>query len=144
MNINKLFPSRFIKADDLGGKHIALTIARVVLEKVHGESGEEDKPIVYFKEAKKGLLINKTNAFTIGGLYGPETDNWTGKRITLYSTKVKAFGQTTDAVRIEDRIPPAPAPKANGNGKAQQPEPEPVPAALNEDVPSNERHSPLK
>lgn len=134
MNINKLFPSRFIKAEDLQGRHITLTIARVVMERVHGEDGEEDKATVYFSEAKKGLLLNKTNAFAIGAMYGPETDAWTGKRIALYPTTVKAFGKMQPCIRIEE---PAPVKvKTNGNGHAATPpEPEPVPEALNEDVP---------
>lgn len=129
MNVNKLFPSRFIKADDLGGQQHTLTITRVIEEKVRGERGEEEKAVAYFEKAKKGLLLNKTNAMTIAALYGPETDGWAGCRVTLYAKMVPAFGSQVLAVRVVEKVPP----KASGAKQAEEP-----PAALNEDVPEYE------
>ena len=49
--------------------------------------------------------MNKTNAMTIASLYGNEITAWMGKRITLYSARVTAFGRTTDAVRVRPHAP---------------------------------------
>lgn len=133
MNINKLFPSRFVKADDLGGKRVVLTIERVKVDRVRNEDGEREVAVVFFKGAKKGLLLNKTNAMAIAAMYTPETDNWTGQRILLYGARVSAFGKTVDAVRVDE----PPAAKPNGAGKPAQAEPEHVPDALNEEVPED-------
>jgi hypothetical protein len=38
-------------------------------------------------------------------LYGSHPDGWTGKQIQVYATEVKAFGATTDALRIRDFVP---------------------------------------
>jgi hypothetical protein len=61
--------------------------------------------IVYFKEADKPMILNATNCKTIQTLYSPFIEDWIGKRVTLYSKMVKAFGTKTDALRIRDFAP---------------------------------------
>ena len=86
---------------------------RVVVEDLRSEGGTEKKPILYFEETKakaepgkeKRLVLNKTNAMTIAKMHGHETDDWKGKRITLFPTTVEAFGQTVDCIRVRDTIP---------------------------------------
>ena len=51
------------------------------------------------------MILNRTNAMIIASLYGPETDQWTGKSVTVYSARVKAFGAWHDALRIKEQIP---------------------------------------
>lgn len=98
MNINNSFPSNYLKAADLQGKRITLTIREVTVENV----GKDDKPIVYFEGKEKGLCLNKTNSITITEIAGtPETDNWTGTKIVLFSAKVDFQGQRVDAIRID-------------------------------------------
>lgn len=108
MNVNQLFPSKWVKAPDLNGKRVPVTIRQVTIEEVQGDNGKEKVPAVWFKGAAKALLMNKTIAMQIAALHGPETDGWVGKRITLYATKVKAFGKTHDVIRVDDKIPPLP------------------------------------
>jgi hypothetical protein len=98
MNVNEAFPSKWLKASDLQGKKIQVTIREVVSEEV---SQGESKPIVHFEGKDKGLVLNKTNAMVIAASYGPETDGWMGKPIVLYSAKVNFQGQMTDALRVE-------------------------------------------
>jgi hypothetical protein len=40
-------------------------------------------------------------ARAIAELYGPETDSWTGKYVTLYADLVKAFGEDHLAIRVK-------------------------------------------
>lgn len=108
MNVNQLFPSKWVKAPDLNGKRVPVTIRQVTIEEVQGDNGKEKVPAVWFKGAAKALLMNKTLAMQIAALHGPETDDWTGKRVTLYATKVKAFGKTHDVIRVADTVPPMP------------------------------------
>jgi hypothetical protein len=58
------------------------------------------KPIVFFQGAEKGLVLNKTNANTIAGMYSPETSNWIGKQVTLFPTQVDFQGRQVAAIRV--------------------------------------------
>ena len=92
MNIYKteLFP--YVEGDSLKGKTVTLTMATVNVEKLKNNRGQEEKKyVVYFDESQKGLVLNKTNAKIISRLYGPETNAWTGQRITLYAEEIRAF-----------------------------------------------------
>jgi hypothetical protein len=119
MKIDALFPSKYVKAADLGGKPITLTIAKLAIEKMGHGAEEERKPVLYFQKATKGLVLNRTNGMIIASLHGPETDHWVGKRITLYPTTVRAFGAVQDCIRVKEEIP-------------AQPKPQPAPATVEE------------
>ena len=105
MKIGDVFPSAFLRAGDLGNRKHALTIRDVQLEKV----GDDDKPVCYFNGKEKGLVLNKTNATVIASFLGGDTDEWLGKRIVLYPTKVNYQGQTVDAIRVEQPLEDGPA-----------------------------------
>lgn len=112
MKLNILFPSKYVKAADLNGKPVTLTISHLIVEKMGHGAEEEKKPVLYFAKATKGLVLNRTNGMIIGALYGDETDDWKGKRITIYPTKVRAFGSMQDAIRVREEIPAQPKPVA--------------------------------
>jgi hypothetical protein len=105
MKISDVFPSKYVKAADLEGRTVTLTIKDLRIEKMGHGSEEERKPVLYFEKATKGLVLNATNARTIAALYGDESDDWPGKRVTLYPTQVKAFGQLQACIRIKEEIP---------------------------------------
>lgn len=105
MNVNDIFPSKYLKAHDLGGKAYTLTIRDVTLESVGHGAEQERKLAIGFEKATKMMLLNRTNAMIIASLYGPETDHWRGKSVTVYSARVKAFGAWHDALRIKEQIP---------------------------------------
>lgn len=106
MNINDAFPSKYIKANDLKGHDVLVTVARVTREDVGGNGEEGDiKPIVYFQGTKKGLVLNKTNCNRIASMYGPETDAWVGKQVTLFPTETEFGGNMVDCIRIRKGNP---------------------------------------
>lgn len=105
MNVNDIFPSRFVKAHDLGEKEVTVTIKSATMEDMGHGAEKETKLCIWFERATKGFVLNKTNAMIIASMYGPETDNWKGKAITIYSARVKAFGAWHDAVRVKEQIP---------------------------------------
>lgn len=112
MRISQLFPSKYVKAADLNGKPVTLTIAKLVVEEMGHGAEKERKPVLYFEKATKGLVLNRTNAMTIAGLYGDESNEWAGKRVTIYPTRVRAFGTMQDAIRVREEIPATPKPTA--------------------------------
>ena len=97
-DIRNAFPSKYLKANDLQGREVSLTISHIVDSEEVGQ--DQHKPVIYFKDKQKGLVLNKTNASTIQGLYGHETDNWPGKEIVLYPTVVDFRGTPTDTIRV--------------------------------------------
>ena len=51
MQLNEIFPKRYASAEELQGKEVTLTIARVVPEKmrVSAKAPEMQKHVVYFR-----------------------------------------------------------------------------------------------
>lgn len=114
MNLNQLYPSNYLKAEDLQGREVTVTIDRVVVEKL----GQDEKPIMYFQGKQKGVVLNKTNATNIGSVYGGETTAWTGKKVTLFPAWVDFQGKSVQAIRIRPAF----------DQQAQAPQPAPVAA----------------
>lgn len=105
-----MYDANYIYAFDLQDRDLTLTIREVVASKVKDSEGKEQKkPIVYFKEPKdgRGLVLCKTNGKTIAAMYGSKTEEWIGRRITLFPTETSAFGKTVDCIRIRPQKPPA-------------------------------------
>jgi hypothetical protein len=108
VNAELLFPSRYIKCADLLGKLVTKTIKKVAIDTLVRVGGaKEKKPVIWFSDTEKMLVLNKTNCRAIIELYGKETNDWIGKKITLKPDRDKFGGKMVDCVRIE----------VNGNGK---------------------------
>jgi len=111
MKISEIFPSKYITAADLNGKSFTLTMSGVTLEEMMTHDNKRvPKPVCWFSNAQKGFVMNVTNARIIAALYGDDTAGWIGRRITLYPTQVRAFGQMQDALRVREEIPAQPKP----------------------------------
>lgn len=115
MHYRLLYPTEFLCAADLQGKDVTLTIAGLQRDELplEGTSKKESKWIVSFvemesrpKDKQKRMVINKTNLKTIAKVYGPEVNDWTGKRITLFGTTCKLKGEVVECIRIRDKKPP--------------------------------------
>jgi hypothetical protein len=113
MKISEVFPSKYLTAADLDGKSFTLTIRDVTLEEMKTHDNKMvRKPVCWFDRAQRGFVLNATNARIIAALYGDDTLGWQGRRVTIYATKVKAFGQLQDAIRVREEIPAQPKPAA--------------------------------
>ena len=112
MRMRDALPGKYLTGDDLDGD-VTVVIERVVLEPFRDPRTRQEtrKPVMYFQRAKRGLIVNRTNWRAVAELYGDESDHWTGKRITLTSTMVDAYGKQTKAVRVRPGRP-APPPLA--------------------------------
>lgn len=116
--VSEMHPSRYLKASDCEEGDLILTIRELKQERVGQGKDAEDKWIAYFEEVDKGLILNKTNTNTIAKLYGDDTDDWEGKKITLFATEVQFGTEMMNAIRVRSRPPK----------KAVQPKPAPVAA----------------
>lgn len=117
MKISETFQSKFLKAADLNGRTIRVTIASVFSESM--DDGKV-KPILYFNGAKKGLVLNRTNASTIAMAFGDDTDAWIGADIELFPMAVSFQGQMQPAIRVK-------VPADNGPAFQQAPAPQAAP-----------------
>lgn len=140
MKLNEAYPGNFLKAADLNGQSVTVTIQSVTLEELGKGRDAESKLIIAFAGKDKKLICNKTNARTIEKLYGDETDNWVGKRITIAPREVEFQGDMVWAIRVSLQNPGAPQAPAKPTTR-QQSRPAPRPELEPEhdpDVPFNE------
>lgn len=115
MDINKAFPSKYLKSDDIKGHEPEVIVASCEMEKVEG--GDE-RPVLHFKGKDKGLIINKTNATMMVSLAGsPLTEQWTGTRVKLVVVWTEFGGKPIEGIRIR--------PTNNQPAQAQAPPPAP-------------------
>lgn len=113
-HFRSMFHSDYVGSWELPkGKDIVVTITRVEAGELNRPGSRDKKlaPILHFDGKKKGMVLNKTNALTIETIYGPETDDWIGKRIAIYCTTTQFGRQTVDCIRVRDRVPSSSAKK---------------------------------
>ena len=102
-----IFPSNFLKAADLNNRTVKVKIDKVIFEEIGQE--KDKKPVMYFADVKKGLVLNKTNATTIGSVHGQEIEGWAGLEIELFTQMVPFNGQNVAAIRCRAVAEAAPA-----------------------------------
>jgi hypothetical protein len=82
---DQLYAGRFLKAGELLGKKVTLTISDVDLEELQGDDGaKKAKAIISFSESEKKLVSCKTNGICIRDMFGKDLSAWVGKRITIF------------------------------------------------------------
>jgi len=99
-----LIPSKYLEAADLQGKRVAVVIEAIKSAKMPArDSGEADevKPLFVLEGKEKGWVLNTTNLELIAEVYGWEAEKWIGKPVVIYATKVKAFGEWYQAIRVD-------------------------------------------
>lgn len=130
MKVGAAFPSKYLKHSDLEGRSVNVTIKSYEIEDI----GDGEKPILFFREGKKGLVLNRINAETIIELLdgNDEMDDWVGKRICLYPDKTSFQGKRVDCIRIKEAAP-AKAAAAAPAKQQQRRQPAPLPADTSDD-----------
>lgn len=100
MRANDLCPSPHLEAADFSGD-TPVTIKGVEFREVGDE--KVTKGVVFFEEFNRGLVLNRTNLKRIIGHHGNETDNWLGKKITLYPSETNFGGKAVECIRVRER-----------------------------------------
>lgn len=105
MDYRTMFDSEYLGAWDLP-RDATVTIATVKAGQLVGEKGRTaKKPIITFVGKVKGFAANKTNCRTIAAMYGTDTRQWVGKRITLYATMTEFGGKSVECIRVRPGVP---------------------------------------
>jgi hypothetical protein len=107
-NISDFFPSNYLRAADLGGKEVDVTIDRVTSEEFEQDGKKIKKPVVHFRNAGiKPMVLNKTNALLIAAACGSDDyTTWSSKQVRLYADLVNFRGKVSEAIRVKRRPPP--------------------------------------
>ncbi len=107
MRKTDIFPSKYLSAADLPDDGMVVTIKDVTIERM--QDGAE-KPIALFVEDIKDMIINVTKWNTLEKLYGDESDDWAGKKISIKPGEVKFKGEMVACIDISSRKPGAVSP----------------------------------
>ena len=91
MKFGQMFPSNYLKKEDFPSPRL-FTIKQLAMEEIQGDHGKEIKPVMYFADVEKGMVLNKGNGETCAEAFGEETDGWAGKRIEVYCDPSVSFG----------------------------------------------------
>ena len=114
MKVSEAFPSKYLSANDIPEDNIRLIMDHVETTELEGKQ----KLVLFFKRAKKGMILNKTNASNIAAAYGDDTDDWLEKELVLFTTWVDYQGKSVEAIRVR-----APTVKDNARQSPQAPPP---------------------
>jgi hypothetical protein len=107
MKRSEAFPSKYLKADDVNGEDIAATISSLEWEEIGKD--KTSKPVLYFRGKLKPLILNGTNWDKIVEVTGEDdSDEWEGKKITLYSMEVPFGRDMVNAIRVRGLSKAAP------------------------------------
>ncbi len=112
MKVSEIYSGNHLNAETLEGTP---TYSIASVESV--EFDDKEKLVLEFDECEQTLPLNKTNAMALVELYGDDTDDWTGKRVTLHRERVNYQGKLVNAIRLSK--PKAKAGKAGKAGKAK-------------------------
>jgi len=100
--------SRYLKHQDLEGNDWVVTIKNVTRDDIKDRDGTSKKKfILHFNEVDKGLVLNTTNMNMLYKLLlSDDSDDWTGKRITLYVKEdIEMGGEIMSGIRIRAKLP---------------------------------------
>jgi hypothetical protein len=144
VNVLGMFKGDYIAAVEFNGKTPTLHIDHVQIVELEDEDGKKkSRPVVYFRETKRGWVLCKTTAMCLAAMFTNETDKWTGKGVTLFAAQVRVGKEQVPGIRIvgspdltepvtfQLKLPRKKAQKvtmrptvAKGNGTPQTPPPE--------------------
>lgn len=105
MNVNTMFPSKYLKKED-AETPIRAVVAGIVVENVGRQDSPDQKPVIQFNGNVKPLVLNKRNAKVMANAWGEDTNAWMGKTIEIYcDPNVEFAGEVVGGLRV--RIPAA-------------------------------------
>ncbi|MHA1544116.1 MAG: hypothetical protein ACTSU8_03175 [Alphaproteobacteria bacterium] len=102
MKLGNMFPRKYATGEDLNGNDVTVTVKKMMIEKMSPRAGQppQDRFVLYFDETVKGVILSRTLADQIAGiLQADDTDQWTGKKVTLFPQPLTVAGTPRIAIR---------------------------------------------
>ena len=103
LSFDQLYPGTYIKAGEFGGKAVTLTIKDVKREMLsNGTGGEEGAVTVSFDETEKQWVMNKTCGVCLRAMWGDDSGEWAGHRVTLHPVKDESgLSESGQCIRVK-------------------------------------------
>lgn len=99
MKFHEMYPKDRIYAADFGGKPVTLTIKAVEMKALGEGAKQKTLPVWHFEETTKTFPAVKTNGVCARAMFGDESDEWVGHKITLYPAE-DTSGMSDDGLCI--------------------------------------------
>jgi len=102
LSFDELYPGTYLKAGEFHGKPVTLTIKSVAREMLsNGTGGEEAAVVVAFEKTEKLFVMNKTNAVCLRAMWGDDSGEWIGNRVTLHLVKDESgLSESGQCIRV--------------------------------------------
>lgn len=100
--------SKFLSHSDISDvEDTIVTIKSYDRETMGQGAQQQEKWVLYFRELKKGLGLNKTNGKILCHICGSDDmDEWIGQKIALYvKDDVEFQGEIVSAIRVRNKLP---------------------------------------
>jgi hypothetical protein len=95
---NDLANSKYMNAGDVSGKRIPGTIKKIVMEKMNDGA---EKPVVYFDEFSKGVVLNATRRKFLASLCkSTKVSDAIGRRIDLVEGMTQFQGEDRATIKF--------------------------------------------
>jgi hypothetical protein len=99
-NWDEIYPSKYLKADDLYGQSRTMTIRGVDTEEFNDRGSVVIKPVLSFLETTKQLSLNKTNKNVLVSAFGKDPQACLGKKVVLFPSTTLFNGRSTPCIRL--------------------------------------------
>jgi hypothetical protein len=103
MKTSDAFPSRYLQTATVKARPIVAIISGVAMELVGQGADQKRKPVLHL-EGEKPMVLNRTNFEALANAFG-DSDEWPGRQIGVYATRVQYAGKTMDGLRVEPIVP---------------------------------------
>lgn len=117
MKTSDMIESKYLKKENFDDDQTC-TIKGIKQENLGREDSPEMRWVIYFKEYPKGMVMNITTIRVLEASFGDETNDWIGKKVTVYVDPSVSFqGRVVGGLRI--RVPKPSKTDQNRHGKPQ-------------------------
>ena len=107
MEIDDLYPSKYLRGSDLQGHVVTVKIERVALERFYDQQSrtEIEKLVIYLVDKKKALIAGKSLAFEIAEICkSKNTDTWPGHELVLFTERKLVYGREMNVLRARGKV----------------------------------------
>jgi len=103
LTFDELYPGKYVKAGDFKDKPATLTVKSVTRPMMSDGSGGESPAVnMAFEEIEKMLILNKTNAVCFRALWGDDSGDWVGHKITLHPVRDESgMSESGQCIRVK-------------------------------------------
>ena len=102
MKASDAFPSKYLKSSDVKTKQRIATISHLETETVGQD--KKEKPVLYFEDGVKPMVVNRTNFEELEAAFG-DSDEWPGHKVKVYCAPTQYQGKRVDGIRVQPIVP---------------------------------------